>query len=261
MSTLNALITRAGEAGRPGSTGRAGRLAALLIAAGTLAAGCGSVSAGNTAGPGSPAGSSGSAASGGAVHSSATATPTGAPAPVPTVTGGSPAAGGAACVGWPSGVASGPLPASFVPVSVERCANGATTVPGKGLWTTATLQRSAGDLSRLVSALRQPSAIRKPGTICPALAMIPPQVVLVDAAGQKLIPTLPRGDCGLVSTAVLIALDALDWQPVSVRLIAPVSRGADPGGTNPGGANETMPVTSVATPQPVPTMTRGNLHP
>jgi hypothetical protein len=154
-------------------------------------------------------------------------------------------------VDWPAGVASGPLPASFVPVSVERCANGATAVPGNGLWTSATLQRSTGDLSRLLTALREPSATRKPGTVCPALAMIPPQVVLINAAGQKLIPRLPVGDCGLTASAVLTALDALSWEPVSVRLIAKIS----------GGANETMPATSVATPQPSGTPSGGRLHP
>lgn len=254
MSTLNASIRQAAEAGR---LGLAGRLAALLLVAGGLAAGCGSVSAGNSAAPAGPAASSGSAAagafpaSGSAVRSTATATPAGPATPVPTVSGGYPAAGGIACVGWPSGAASGPLPASFVPVSVERCANGATTVPGKGLWTTATLERSTGNLSQLVSALRQPSATRKPGTVCPALAIIPQPVMLVDAAGEKLIPTLPRGECGLTSPAVLSALDALSWQPVSVRLIAQVSGGADSGTT----------VTSGATPPPVPTTSPGHLHP
>jgi hypothetical protein len=241
MSTLNAPIAQAA------------RLAVLLLVAGGLAAGCGSVSAGNTAASAgsSAAAASGSAVSGRAPHSSATATPAASAAPVPTVSGGAPAAGGVACVGWPSGAVSAPLPASFVPVSVERCANGATAVPGKGLWTSATLQRSTGDLSRLLAALREPSATRKPGTVCPALAMIPPQVVLVNAAGQKLIPRLPLGDCGLTSAAVLSALDALSWQPVSVRLIAKIS----------GGANETMPPTSVATPQPAQTPTGGHLYP
>jgi hypothetical protein len=250
MSTLNAPIAQAA------------RLAVLLLAAGGLAAGCGSVSAGNTAASAgsSAAAASSSAVSGRAPHSSATATPaasaaTATPAasaaPVPTVSGGAPAAGGVACAGWPSDVVSAPLPASFVPVSVERCANGATAVPGKGLWTTATLQRSTGDLSRLLAVLREPSATRKPGTVCPALAMIPPQIVLVNAAGQKLIPRLPLGDCGLTAAAVLTALDALSWQPVSVRLIAKIS----------GGANETMPATSAATPQPAQTPTGGHLYP
>ena len=131
-----------------------------------------------------------------------------------------------ACVGWPADATSAALPVSFVPVSVERCVNSAQTIPGKGLWTTATLQRSTGDLTGLIDALRQPSATRRPGTMCPALAVIPPQVVLISATGQKLIPRLPTDGCGITDSQVLVALDALRWQPVSVRLIAQIPRAA-----------------------------------
>jgi hypothetical protein len=138
-------------------------------------------------------------------------------------------------VGWPAGAASVALSASFVPVSVERCVNGAQTIPGKGLWTTATLQRSTSDLSGLINALHQPSVGRKPGTVCPAIAVIPPQVVLVNAAGEKVIPRLPVSDCGRTASAVLTALNQLSWQPVSVRLIAlvPGATAPAPSGTAP----------------------------
>lgn len=217
MRTLIAPIPGGRRAGRAGCSGRrAWGLAVPLLVTGALAAGCGSASStGNQGG-------AGSAAAGGAVHSTATATPVASAAPVPTVSGGPAPAGGVACSGWPSGAVSAALPASFVPVSAERCVNGVTSVPGKGLWTTATLQRSTSDLSGLVGALRQPPAARKPGTVCPALAMVPPQVLLVNAAGEKLMPRLPLGDCGLTAPAVLTALGNLSWQPVSVRLIAPV---------------------------------------
>jgi hypothetical protein len=113
-------------------------------------------------------------------------------------------------------------------VSVERCVNGAQTIPGKGLWTTATLQRSDSGLAGLINALRQPSVTRQPGAVCPALAEIPPQVVLIGANGQKLIPRLPATGCGLIQSRVLVALDALRWQPVSVRLIAKLAGGTAP---------------------------------
>jgi hypothetical protein len=114
---------------------------------------------------------------------------------------------------------------SFVPVSVERCVNGAQTIPGKGLWTTATLERADSGLAGLVNALRQPAATHSPGTVCPAVAVIPPEVVLISATGQKLVPRLPASGCGLIQSQVLVALNALRWQPVSVRLIAKVPRG------------------------------------
>jgi hypothetical protein len=147
---------------------------------------------------------------------------------VPTVTGGEVAAGGLACVGWPTGATSTVLPLSFVPVSVERCVHGAQTVPGQGLWTTATLQQADSGLAGLINALRRPAVTRRPGTVCPALAVIPPQVVLISATGTKLIPRLPVSGCGLIQSQVLEALDALRWRPVSVRLIAKIPGAATP---------------------------------
>jgi hypothetical protein len=279
MSTLIKSTTRVGRPGLPGLPGRRSwGLAVPLLVAGALAAGCGSASssapaaggtgAGGTVSSGTASGgtasggtaSSGTASSGntaggtaasgaptsGAVHGSAPATPV-----VPTVSGGPVAAGGVNCVGWPSGTGSVSLPTSFVPVSVERCVNGVTAVPGKGLWTTATLQRATSDLSGLVNALREPSATRKPGTICPALAVIPPQVVLINAAGEKLIPRIPVGGCGLPAAQVLSALDSLHWQQVSVRLIAQLSRGTSP----------KAPSGSGPAPNSTPTSSGGQVHP
>ena len=201
MSTLRILTGQAGRFGR-----RARALSGPLIAAGALAAGCGTAHTGaeSNGGPGRPS----------AAAASAT--------PVPTVSGGHYAAGGVACADWPAGATSAALPVSFVPVSVERCVNGAQTVPGKGLWTTATLQRADTGLTTLIDALRRPAAPRQPGTVCPAVAVLPPQVMLISATGQKLIPLLPVGGCGTAASQVLTALDALSWQPVSVRLIAKI---------------------------------------
>ena len=147
---------------------------------------------------------------------------------MPTISEGPLEPGQPACVGWPTGAVSVSLPVSFVPVSVERCVNGAETIPGKGLWTTATLQRADSGLAALISALRQPPATRHPGTVCPALAEIPPQVVLIGANGEKLMPRLPTTGCGLIQSQVLAALDALRWQPVSVRLITKLAGGTAP---------------------------------
>ena len=213
-----ARAVRLGLAG-PGAR-RAGAVAVPLLVAGALAAGCGSAHTG--AAPGSTASN---AAPG---HATVPAGPSASATPVPTVSGGTVAPGQPACVGWPADAARASLPVSFVPVSVERCVNGAQTVPGKGLWTTATLQRADSGLAGLVNALRQPPATHKPGTMCPAVAVIPPQVVLTDASGKKLIPLLPASGCGLTQSQVLIALNALRWQPVSVRLIAKVAGATTP---------------------------------
>jgi len=248
MSTLISSISRGGRLRLAGPIGRRTVAAAVpLLAAGALVAGCGSAHTGAAAaappahGTAPTASSAAASAAASSVPASpATASsPTAAPAasastsaapatPVPTISEGPLVAGQPACVGWPTGATSVSLPVSFVPVSVERCVNGAQTIPGKGLWTTATLERADSGLAGLIDALRQPPGARLPGTVCPALAEIPPQVVLIDANGEKLIPRLPATGCGLIQSRVLVALGALHWQPVSVRLITKISGGTPP---------------------------------
>lgn len=236
MSTLISSTARARWLGLAGPIGRRTVGAAVpLLAAGALVAGCGSAHAG---GASDAATATAHATPPATATAPATATPpatatapaaASAPAtPVPTISGGPVVAGQPACVGWPTDATSVPLPVSFVPVSVERCVNGAQTIPGKGLWATATLQRSDSSLAGLINALRQPSAAHHPGTVCPALAVIAPQVVLIGANGQKLIPRLPATGCGLIQSRVLVALGALRWQPVSVHLIAKLDGGTTP---------------------------------
>ena len=238
MSTLISSIARLGWRATAGPIGRRTVAAAVpLLAAAALVAGCGSAHSGGVSGAAptaprapatphatptatAPAASSPPAASSAAASAPAT--------PVPTISGGRVVTGQPACAGWPTGATSVPLPVSFVPVSVERCVNGAQTIPGKGLWATATLERSDAGLAGLISALRQPSAAHHPGTVCPALAVIPPQVVLIGVNGQKLIPRLPATGCGLIQSRVLVALDELRWQQVSVRLIAKLDGGTAP---------------------------------
>ena len=231
---------------RPGT--RALAVTAALLAAGALAAGCGTTQAGAPAGapaptvsataasaaPSASATPSWSTGSAGPAAPSGSAGSAGSAAPVPTVSGGRVTPGVPACAGWPASAPRASLPASFVPVAVERCVKGAETVPGKGLWQTATLQRADSDLGALVSALHQPSGTHQPGTACPMLAIIPPQVVLISATGQALVPQFPVSGCGLIKSQVLAALAALPWRVVSVRLIAPIpeasSSGAVPSG-------------------------------
>ena len=231
MSTLISSTARAGWLGLAGPIGRRTVAAAVpLLAAGALVAGCGSAHTGGASGAATAtthatASASAPAASAPAASSAAASAPA---TPVPTISGGPVVAGQPACVGWPTDATSVPLPLSFVPVSVERCVNGVQTIPGKGLWETATLQRSDSGLAGLINALRQPSVGHHPATVCPALAVIAPQVVLIGANGQKLIPRLPATGCGLIQSRVLVALGALRWQPVSVHLIAKLDGGTAP---------------------------------
>jgi hypothetical protein len=173
-----------------------------------LAAGCGTATA-----PSASPGASASSAS---------------PTAVPTTTAGPPVvAGQPACTGWPVSAPRESLPTSFVAVAVLRCVNGEQTIPGKGEWQTATLQRADKDLGALIAALRLPSGVRSPGMMCPELIELPPQIVLVSADGKTLIPRLPTGDCGLIQGPVLAAIAALPWQTVSVRLVAQIQGQAE----------------------------------
>jgi len=203
---------------------RAGAISVPLLAAGVLAAGCGTASYHGTPASGVSSGTAATAGTGSATHARSNADPgsTGPDTPVPTVSGGHVAAGGPDCAGWPANAPSAALPVSFVPVSVERCVTGAQDIPGKGMWVTATLQRSDSGLASLVNALRRPAGTRAPGIMCPAIAVIPPQIVLTDVTGQQLIPRVPVTGCGLVQSQVLVALQSLHWNAVSVRLISQI---------------------------------------
>jgi hypothetical protein len=201
-------------------------LCAALLSVAALTAGCAAASSsGAGSGTGNASGT-GTAASGSAGAASA-----GTPAPVPTIsaTGPAPVGGVAACADWPASVPAGPLPATFVPVSVLRCVTGYKQIPGKGLYFAATTERYDGNLSALATALRAPSGTRKPGTMCPMIAMVPPQIVLIAKDGSMLSPKLPLSGCGLLQTAVLRELNLLPWHAVSVRVFSPV-----PGSTGPG---------------------------
>lgn len=231
-----------------------------LLAAGALAAGCGTASysgGGPNGAGGAPGGAGGTA---GTVPASAHASaPGSAPAAsataVPTVTGG-PAviAGGANCEGWPSNAVRGSLTAMFTPVAVERCVTSFKQIAGKGEWETATLERSTDHLATLTDLLRRPSVGHQPGTFCPEFVVVPPQIVLISSTGQALIPRLPIGACGSVDAQVLGTLAAMDWQPVSVRLVMRVSPAVVPK-TLPGASlapgSPTGPVSGVANGTPV----------
>ncbi len=198
---------------------RAALAALALTSAAMLAAGC---AASTTAAPGAPASPSATAPAGSASGSATGAPPSGTPGS-PTATqapSGTPAPAGTDCANWPAHAPQGALPVTFVPVEALRCVLGSTTVPGKGVYVSATLERATKDLATLVAALRHPSGHMLPGTICPAIAMLAPQLVLVAGNGAMIRPRFPVNDCGLIQREVLTALNELPWQTVSVRLLS-----------------------------------------
>jgi len=210
--------------------------AAALTTMTLLATGCAAASSSSghaASGPGQvaagPASGSGSGSAPGTSGSSG---------PVPTITvSGTPAPSESACANWPADVKKGPLPASFVPVEVLRCVTGTKTLPGKGVYLADTLERATSDLAPLVAALHAPSTHAQRGTMCPMLALLPPQIVLVAKDGSMLTPTFPVERCGSVQAAVLMALNRMPWQTVSVRLFSFPHPAATPTPVSPGGAN------------------------
>ena len=200
-----------------------------LLVAGALAAGCASAAA-NPGGPNEPVGtaSSSSSSSASAPSSASSSGPAPSATPVPTVSGGPVIAGQTACAGWPTDAPHGKLTAFFQPVEVERCVTGFQQIPGKGQWETATLEKSTDNLAALVAVLMQPSSRVTPAVICPEFAVLPPQVLLINAAGKQLIPLLPTGTCGTTNARILSTLASMSWQPVSVRLLAKVTSSTAP---------------------------------
>jgi hypothetical protein len=118
-------------------------------------------------------------------------------------------------------------------VEVLRCVSTTTSVPGQGLYYSATLERATSDISLLVAALRRPSTHEPAGTMCPMLVMLPPQIVLIAKDGAMISPSFPVDGCGLLQAPVTVALNHMPWQPVSVRLLEKVPSGT-PGSIVPG---------------------------
>lgn len=197
--------------------------AAMLVAA--LAAGCGAAS--TSSAPATGSGATGSAAgTGPAATGSGGSASSGSATPVPTTTAtGNPAPGSAACAGWPASAPYRSMPLTFTPVTALRCVTGDKQIPGKGLYFTATLERSDGNLRALTIALQQRPGHVAQGTMCPMIAIVPPQVVLIAKDGTMIRPKFPLGGCDMISSPALHALNALPWQAVSVRVYSRVSGG------------------------------------
>lgn len=136
------------------------------------------------------------------------------------------------CKGWPVAPLR-VLRLSFVPTAVLRCVTGDTTVPGRGKWLTATLERADQNLMPLTEALRAVSGHMRPGQICPDFVIRTPEIVLIGADGATIRPVFPVTACGQIQQPVLTALNALPWHTVSQRLIEKVPAN-QLGATSPG---------------------------
>lgn len=137
----------------------------------------------------------------------------------PAAPGAPVATGTARCTGWPAAPA-GRLPRAFQTASVLRCVTETVSVPHKGQWTAAVLEKADQGLAPLTGALSAVSGHMEPGHMCPQYVIVPPQIVLVGKDGAMVRPAFPVTSCGQIQPKALSALASLHWQTVSRHLLA-----------------------------------------
>jgi hypothetical protein len=106
-----------------------------------------------------------------------------------------------------------PLPTDFTPVTARRCVPSTVVVPGDGEWRVHDDQEATGGLEALTEALRRPSSPQG-NAACPAIAVAPVEITLVDAGGRTLNPAVPVDGCGFPQRGVLQAIESLPWKSV-----------------------------------------------
>ncbi|MGH3417789.1 MAG: hypothetical protein ACRDSS_15060, partial [Actinocrinis sp.] len=107
-----------------------------------------------------------------------------------------------------------PLPSDFQPVAAIRCVNTPRTDSSGVTYRDNEVQRASGNLSTLLTRLREPDEVMGAGqaVACPALGQIVPVLGLVGPDGTVIRPRFPIGICGLVRPDVQSAVNALAWK-------------------------------------------------
>jgi len=195
------------------------RLLAVTIAVGLALTGCASNEAGSgSGGPStSSAGASGASGSLSPTGSTTSSVPGGTSSSVPSgrPTG---SASGLCPTRLNLGQYNGPhtrvLPADFKVSWVLRC----SIVPLVGSRRQVVTERSDSDPSRLLEALRAPSAPKSEG-VCPLMRMLVPYFALVDPNGHAVAPKIPLTGCGLPQAAVVQALNDLHFTVLSKQRV------------------------------------------
>jgi len=136
--------------------------------------------------------------------------------PPPPATHAVTAFGAVACpspeLGGGAGGSASPLAASAHITAVVRCETVQRSYPGLGTWLVQLAEVADTDLGPFLAALRAPSDARRTDLICPDLVILVPWFGLVDDAGNVMRPVLPTDACGKPRTAVIAALQALQFR-------------------------------------------------
>ena len=99
---------------------------------------------------------------------------------------------------WAGPEGPGALPADFTPVEALVCATDQRTRED-GAVVRVGLERRADDIAPLLAYLARPREVsdRRDELVCPALAVEPVWLFLLDAAGRWVTPRVPTDPCGL----------------------------------------------------------------
>jgi len=113
--------------------------------------------------------------------------------------------------------------AAFAAVTAVSCTSDTREIPGEGTWSVEVRRVATGGVPALQAALERPDEPTPEGIACPAIAVVPQPLVLVDAAGHTLVPSPPLDSCHLPQQAFTRALDQVTWREVSVDKVQQVA--------------------------------------
>jgi hypothetical protein len=108
----------------------------------------------------------------------------------------------------------GRIPEDFVTAWVLRCRSETRDVPGQGKKIFQIAERADTGAAELVARLRRPSEPRTDGP-CPAIMVVAPYFVLVNADGRGILPAVPANACGQPNLELVKPLDSMAFRVLS----------------------------------------------
>jgi hypothetical protein len=112
--------------------------------------------------------------------------------------------------------------AAFAAVTAVSCTSDTREIPGGGTWSVEVRRVATSGVPALQAAFERPDEPTPEGIACPAIAVVPQPLVLVDASGHTLVPSPPLDECHLPQQAFTTALDQVTWREVSVDKVQQV---------------------------------------
>ncbi len=107
---------------------------------------------------------------------------------------------------------------AFHPVAAVTCNQETRQLPGQGEWLVSVRRVATGGVSALQAAFELPNDSVSDG-FCDLVGYLALPIILVDAAGHAIVPTMPHDGCGRPLAAFGVALGHVAWHEVEVRPI------------------------------------------